>query len=312
MDRARDEGRRPTGGEAVPLPPTLCARGGRQRGKGQAEAVKERSMTMDALTDKVERLRHLVADMQSALIAFSGGIDSTLVLKIAHDELGARAVGVTAVSPTYPAAELDAATHTAQEIGAEHAIVRTDQLTIPAFVQNDGARCFHCKTDLYQLMERLRIARSVQWVLDGTNLDDLGDDRPGIKAAREWKVRSPLVEAALTKVEVRAAAHQLGLSSWDKPAAACLSSRIPRGTPITMEKLRRVEAAEAVLQEEGFSHFRVRDHGDIARIEMAPEEFARLNQPGRRLTVSTRLREIGFRFVCVDLEGYRPGGISLA
>ena len=269
-------------------------------------------MTMDALTDKVERLRHLVADMQSALIAFSGGIDSTLVLKIAHDELGVRAVGVTAVSPTYPVAELDAATRTAQEIGAEHAIVQTDQLTIPAFVQNDGARCFHCKTDLYQLMERLRIARSMQWVLDGTNLDDLGDDRPGIKAAREWNVRSPLVEAALTKADVRAAAHQLGLSSWDKPAAACLSSRIPRGIPITMEKLRRVEAAEAVLQEEGFNHFRVRDHGDIARIEMAPEEFARLNQPGRRLTVSTRLREIGFRFVCVDLEGYRPGGISLA
>jgi uncharacterized protein len=152
----------------------------------------------------------------------------------------------------------------------------------------------------------------MQWVLDGTNVDDLGDDRPGVKAAREWNVRSPLVEAALTKADVRAAAHQLGLSSWDKPAAACLSSRIPRGIPITMEKLRRVEAAEAVLQEEGFSHFRVRDHGDIARIEMAPEEFARLNQPGRRLTVSTRLREIGFRFVCVDLEGYRPGGISLA
>ena len=204
-------------------------------------------MTMDALTDKVERLRHLVADMQSALIAFSGGIDSTLVLKIAHDELGARAVGVTAVSPTYPAAELDAATRTAQEIGAEHAIVQTDQLTIPAFVQNDGARCFHCKTDLYQLMERLRIARSMQWVLDGTNLDDLGDDRPGIKAAREWNVRSPLVEAALTKADVRAAAHQLGLSSWDKPAAACLSSRIPRGIPITMEKLRRVEAGRSRL-----------------------------------------------------------------
>jgi pyridinium-3,5-biscarboxylic acid mononucleotide sulfurtransferase len=269
-------------------------------------------MELELLTEKVDHLRHLVADMQSALIAFSGGIDSTLVLKIAHDELGARAIGVTAISPTYPAAELDSATRTAEEIGAEHAIVQTDQLTIPAFVQNDAARCFHCKTDLYQLMERLRVARSMQWVLDGTNLDDLGDDRPGITAARQWKVRSPLVEAALTKAEVRAAAHQLGLSSWDKPAAACLSSRIPRGIPITIEKLRRVEAAEAVLHEEGFTHFRVRDHGDIARIELAPEEFARLNQPARRSTISARLREVGFRFVCVDLEGYRPGGISLA
>jgi uncharacterized protein len=250
--------------------------------------------------------------MQSALIAFSGGIDSALVLKIAHDELGVCAVGVTAVSPTFPASELAIAVRTAQEIGAKHDIVHTDQLAIPAFVQNDAARCFHCKTDLYQMLEKLRIARSVQWVLDGTNLDDLGDDRPGIKAAHECNVRSPLVEAGFTKADVRAAARELGLSSWNKPAAACLSSRIPRGVPITMDKLRRVEAAEAVLQAEGLSHFRVRDHGDIARIELSPDEFARLNQPALRSSISARLREIGFRFVCVDLEGYRPGGISLA
>jgi pyridinium-3,5-biscarboxylic acid mononucleotide sulfurtransferase len=148
-------------------------------------------------------------------------------------------------------------------------------------------------------------------VLDGTNLDDLGDDRPGIKAAREWKVRSPLVEASLTKADVRAMAQSLGLSSWDKPAAACLSSRIPRGIPITVEKLQRVEQAEAVFQAEGFRQVRVRDHGDIARIEIAAEDFSKLNQPHLRAQVSARLRVIGFRFVCVDLEGYRTGGISL-
>ena len=268
-------------------------------------------MATELLIGKLDRLRHLVAEMQSVLVAYSGGIDSTLVLKIAHDGLGDNALGVTALSPTFPAVELDTATRVAQEIGARHEIVQTDQLAIPAFVQNDATRCFHCKTDLYKLLEGLREARSVQWVLDGTNLDDLGDDRPGIKAAREWKVRSPLVEASFTKADVRAVAQSLGLSSWDKPAAACLSSRIPRGVSITINKLYRVEQAEAVLHDEGFRQVRVRDHGDIARIEVQAEDFARLNQLALRAHVSARLREIGFRFVCVDLEGYRPGGISV-
>jgi uncharacterized protein len=269
-------------------------------------------MVTALLTDKLDRLRHLVAEMQSVLVAFSGGIDSALVLKIAYDELGPNAVGITAVSPTYPAAELESATRTAHEIGARHELVTTDQLEIAAFVQNDAARCFHCKTDLYRLMEELRAARSAQWILDGTNMDDLGDDRPGIKAAREWQVRSPLVEASFTKDDVRAAARALGLSAWDKPAAACLSSRIPRGVPITVEKLRRVEEAEAILQANGFRHVRVRDHGDIARIEIPSEDFARLNQSAFRASISAGLRQAGFRFICVDLEGYRPGGTSVS
>jgi pyridinium-3,5-biscarboxylic acid mononucleotide sulfurtransferase len=264
------------------------------------------------LQPKLDRLRALFSEMGSVLVAYSGGIDSTFVLKVAHEQLGERAVGVTAVSPTFPSIELEAATRVAEEIGARHEIVRTDQLEIPEFVRNDATRCFHCKTDLYRLLETWRQDGAVAHVVDGTNLDDLGDDRPGIKAAREWGVRSPLVEADLSKADVRMLAKDLGLSNWDKPAAACLSSRIPRGMPITIEKLSRVETAEALLQREGFRHFRVRDHGEIARIEVAQDDIPSLMDAERRARISAGLKELGFRFITVDLEGYRPGGVSLS
>lgn len=266
--------------------------------------------SQEGLARKLGILRRTIADMRSVLVAYSGGIDSTLVLKVAHEELTERAVGITALSPTFPAVERDGACVVAREIGVRHELVQTDQMAYPDFVKNDATRCFHCKTDLYQLMESLRKARSFQWVVDGTNLDDLDDDRPGIQAARTWKVRSPLVEAGFTKSDVRATAQQLGLSNWDKPAAACLSSRIPRNTPISVEKLHRIEEAEALLQADGFRQFRVRDHGDIARIELAREEFTRMDNPEFRDRISVQLRALGFRFVCVDLEGYRPGGVS--
>lgn len=269
------------------------------------------SMPGQVSTDQLTRLRNVFADMRSVLVAYSGGIDSTLVLKMAQAVLGDRALGVTAVSPTLPGEELETAIQVAREIGVRHEIVRTDQLLIPDFVKNDASRCFHCKSDLYQLLDRLRTERNVEWVADGTNLDDMGDDRPGITAARAYHVRSPLLEASCTKADVRTMAERLGISTWAKPAAACLSSRIPRGTPITIEKLRRVELAESFLHGEGLRHIRVRDHGDIARIEAPPEDFEKLAAAANRERISRQLREFGFRFVCVDLEGYRPGGISL-
>lgn len=255
-------------------------------------------------------MRRIFRDMGSAVVAFSGGIDSSLVLKVAHDELGDRAIAVTAVSATFPERELELSRKIAVEIGAAHRILETDQLQIPDFVRNDAGRCYHCKTDLYSALERIREEYAGSTVVDGVHLEDQGDDRPGIAAAREWDVRSPLLEAALSKAEIRELARELNLSNWDKPAAACLSSRIPRGTAITRETLQRIDRAEALLSDEGFRHVRVRDHGDIARIELASEDIPSLITGGRGERVSRGLKLLGYRFVTVDLEGYRSGGVS--
>ncbi len=263
------------------------------------------------LRPKLDRLETVVRGLGSVLVAFSGGIDSSLVLKVAHRQLGDRALAVTAVSPTFPAVELDACRQVARDIGTRHRVIETDQLALPEFVKNDGARCYHCKTDLYTLLAKVRQEEGVDFIANGTNLDDLDDDRPGLQAAREWNIRSPLLEAHLTKEDVRALARLLGLSNWDKPAAACLSSRIPRGIMITRVNLSRVEQAEQVLLREGFVHARVRDHGDVARIEVAEGEIGRLVDEAHRKRVSDQLRALGYQFVTVDLDGYRRGGRGL-
>jgi uncharacterized protein len=261
------------------------------------------------LSAKLQRMKALLKAMNSVVVAFSGGIDSTLVLKVAHDALGSQAIGVTAVSPTFPDVELDLSRRVAAEIGVRHVMLPTDQLQIEDFVRNDANRCYHCKTDLYELLGRLQQELRLGAIVDGTNLDDLGDIRPGLIAARERGVRSPLVEADLTKADVRSLAKGLGLSNWDKPAAACLSSRIPRGTVITREKLSRVERAEATLFREGFRQFRVRDHGDIARLELDEDGLAVLHNATRRAGIVQQLKDVGFRFVTVDLEGYQRGSV---
>ena len=262
------------------------------------------------LRDKYVALQQLFEDMGSTIVAFSGGIDSTLVLKVAYETLGVHARAVTAVSPTFPAIELEGVRRLATEIGVLLQVVETDQLEIDAFVQNDEMRCYHCKTDLYQLLGQVKKDARANVIVDGTNVDDLHDDRPGIIAARTQGVRSPLVEAGMGKSEIRELAKLLGLSNWGKPAAACLSSRIPRGIPITRVGLSRVERAEALLFGEGFKQVRVRDHEGMARIETEESEIPLLHDRERRHRIVQGIKELGFRFVTLDLGGYQPGSTN--
>ncbi|GKS59732.1 adenine nucleotide alpha hydrolase [Nitrospira sp.] len=259
------------------------------------------------ITQKLAALGTMVDRMQSVLVAFSGGIDSTLVLHVAHDRLGPDAVAVTSVSATLPERERLDCERLARRIGARHLWQTTDQLALPAFALNDATRCYHCKTDLYSALNRIRLELGLCQIVNGVQQDDFDDDRPGLLAAREWSVRSPLVEAGFKKADVRTAARHLGLPNWDKPAAACLSSRIPRGLPITYESLARVEAAESLLLEEGFRQVRVRDFGGVARLEVGAEEVRELLTILPSRDIERRICALGFESVEVDREGYRPG-----
>ncbi|MYC27301.1 MAG: ATP-dependent sacrificial sulfur transferase LarE [Nitrospira sp. SB0662_bin_26] len=260
------------------------------------------------LQAKTATLLDCFEGLNGVLVAFSGGVDSTLVLKIAAEVLGARATAVTAASPTLPQEELKAVRQLCEEIGTPLIVASTNQLDVEEFVRNDSLRCYHCKTDLYRLLAPIQQETGIATIVDGAHVDDLGDDRPGMQAAREFGVRSPLVEAGFRKADVRALAKALGLSNWDKPAAACLSSRIPRGIKITEEKLRRIEQAERLLKEDGFRQVRVRDHDGMARVEVDPTELSALLEPVRRDRITRGLKALGFQFVTLDLEGYRPGG----
>jgi pyridinium-3,5-biscarboxylic acid mononucleotide sulfurtransferase len=262
------------------------------------------------LSRKEAHLRALVRACEGALVAFSGGVDSALVLKIATDELGARAFGVTGRSESLAGAELEGAQHFAGAIGAQHAVLDTHELADPNYRANPADRCYYCKKELYGKLAELARERGVGWILDGFNLDDAGDWRPGRKAAREHGVRSPLAEAGFGKADVRALAQRLGLDVWDKPALACLSSRFPYGTPITLELLQQVERAEAAVHAAGIRACRVRHHGEVARIEVPPEDVARLAETGVREQVVAGVRAAGYRYVALDLGGYVSGNLN--
>lgn len=264
-------------------------------------------MSDPSLAERLERLRSHVRDLESVLVCYSGGIDSALVLAVAHEQLGSRAVGMTAVSPSLPAAEQDEATRFARAIGAQHRLVESHELERAGYAANQGDRCFHCKTELYEIAERKRVEWGLASIANGTNLDDLGDHRPGLEAARLAGVRSPLLDAGLRKADVRELARELGLALWDKPAAACLSSRLPYGTAVTRERLAQVGGMEAAVRALGFRQLRVRWHDTIARVEVPLEDLPRLLEPGTREAVLAAGRQHGFTYVTVDLAGYRTG-----
>lgn len=259
-----------------------------------------------------EKQARVVAQLQgvgSALVAFSGGVDSALVLAVAVQVLGRdRVLAATAVSPSLPSWELEASQRCAQEIGVAHELVVTHEIDDPNYARNAPDRCYFCKTELYDLLVPLAAARGLQAVLNGLNWDDLGEYRPGARAGAERGILSPLRDAGIGKAEVRAWAQELGLSVWDKPALACLSSRIPYGTPVTIEALRRVDAAERFIRDAGFRQVRVRHHGTLARIEVSPDELARAFE--QRVAIDEGVRAAGYLYVTLDLRGYRSGSLN--
>ena len=257
---------------------------------------------------RLDKARGIVRDLGSVLVAYSGGVDSSLLLKLALEELGEGAVAVLASSPAYPESEQEEARATAQSLGARLVEVTTSEVELEAYTRNNPDRCFHCKEELFDTLEPIQRDLGLAHLAYGATADDAGDHRPGHGSAVRRGVRFPLLEAGMGKSEIRAAARTLGLANWNKPSFACLSSRIPHGTPVTVAALRQIEAAEEALKEIGFRQVRVRHHGDVARIEVEPAEIPRLVEERDR--VVDLLRAAGYKFISVDLEGYSTGSLN--
>ena len=265
------------------------------------------------LEQKTKKIKSLILEMDSALVAFSGGVDSTLVLALAHDVLGEKALAVTAQSASMPDREMKACHQLAKEIGVKHLVVKTEEMSNPNYRANPANRCYHCKTELYSSLKKVAQQENILNILNGTNTDDLGDYRPGLDSAREQGVRSPLVEAQFSKQEVRELSRMMKLSIWNKPAMACLSSRIPYGQPVTPEKLAMIEQSEDLLLALGFTQVRVRHLGTLARIELDKNEIPRYqNDKSVQKAVEEKLKALGFNNVVLDPEGYRMGNLNSA
>jgi pyridinium-3,5-biscarboxylic acid mononucleotide sulfurtransferase len=262
------------------------------------------------LNAKLDRMRAIFAPMRSLIVAFSGGVDSTFVLKVAHDTIADSVLALTTTSPTMPDEDRESALEMAHLIGVRHIVVESNELEIPGYAANPINRCYLCKHNLFTVCEAKAAELGIEEIVDGLNLDDLHDYRPGMQAASEKRVRHPLVEAEMTKADVRELSRAMGLPTWDRPASPCLSSRFPYGTEITPEGLTKVAAGEKLLHSMGFAIARVRYHGEVARIELEQSEIARVFEPANRETVEREFKKIGFRFVAIDLKGFRSGSLN--
>ena len=268
-------------------------------------------MTIQAATaEKSDRLHNILRDMESVVVAYSGGVDSAFLAVEAHGVLGDKALAVTADSPSIPRSELRAAQSLARQFNFHHRVIDTFETHDPRYQENNPRRCFFCKGELYSRLLPIAEEEGYEWVANGTNADDLGDFRPGLDAARRSNVRSPLCEAELTKKEIRELSKELGLPTWDKPAMACLASRVPYGDKVTVEVLRQIEAAEEYLRGLGIRDLRVRHHDRIARIEVDEQGIALLAQPGVRNSLVRHFRSIGYTYVTLDLAGFRSGSLN--
>jgi uncharacterized protein len=270
------------------------------------------STTSSALAAKARRLQEILTGYESVLIAFSGGVDSAYLAIAAADVLGPRAIAVTADSPSYPETHRQLALSIAKDFALTHVVIHTAELERPEYRANPANRCYYCKDELYGRLAEFAAERGVAVIVDGNNADDRGDYRPGRQAAREHGVKSPLDEAGLTKDEIRELARDAGLHSWNEPASACLSSRIPYGHEVTNDVLRQIERAEDVMRELGFRVFRVRHHDQVARLEIARSEMARALEPEINARLTASLKALGYQYVSLDLQGYRLGSLNEA
>lgn len=260
------------------------------------------------LKQKYEDLKRIIRSMESVLIAYSGGVDSTLLAKVAFDELGDKALAVTAVSETYPKQEVSKAEEIARMFGIKHEFIVSEELSLPEFSLNPTDRCYYCKRELFRKLKSVAKEKGINYVVEGSNFDDLNDYRPGMKALKELNIRSPLIEARLTKDEIRQISKELNLPTWNKPSFACLASRFPYGTEITREKLRLVDEAETFIRGLGVNQLRVRHHDRIARIEVSEEDMITILN--NRRSIVEKLKSLGYSYITLDLQGYRTGSMN--
>ncbi|WP_033426660.1 MULTISPECIES: ATP-dependent sacrificial sulfur transferase LarE [Thermoanaerobacter] len=270
----------------------------------------EGSKLDEILQQKLNVLKSYIKELGSLAVAYSGGVDSTFLIKVAYDVLGDKALAVTARSSTYPEREFNEAIKYIQEIGARHIAITSEELDVDGFSSNPIDRCYYCKKELFQKVWKVAKENGIDHIADGSNYDDLNDYRPGMKAAQELKVVSPLKFAKLTKKDIRALSKEMGLPTWNKPSFACLASRIPYGQLITREKLSMIDKAENFLIELGFRQLRVRHHGNIARIELGEKDYEKILNRDLMKKIAAKLKDIGFTYVTLDLEGYRTGSMN--